>query len=158
EHDDLKVEFAGWTPVFRQFGNCGQHPQFEHTAEPPPGYRFVCSGVPGMLDPPGPWARRIRRLLRHIGHGLLAIALMIRSLAGAFWGTAGFAARARWRVLVAAIRLVGTLWRNGVPLFPVFRFMRSRHWQSQVLLARRPGLVFLPSVPFTFGQNPWVIE
>ena len=39
----VPVEFTGWLPVFLNFGNCGTHPQFAHTQEPPPGYRFVRS-------------------------------------------------------------------------------------------------------------------
>src|SRR4051812_36835253 len=37
------VEFAGWLPVYESSGNCGKHPQFAHTGDPPPGYRFTCS-------------------------------------------------------------------------------------------------------------------
>src|SRR5262249_1962194 len=29
---------------------------------------------------------------------------------------------------------------------------------SQILLGRPRGLVFLTSMPYTYGQNPWVIE
>ncbi len=38
------IEFGGWLPAFKLFGNCGAHPQFAHTAEPPAGYCFVNSG------------------------------------------------------------------------------------------------------------------
>ena len=44
----VAVEFAGWLPCFAFFGDCGRHPQFSHTDEPPPGYRFVRS------EPAGP--------------------------------------------------------------------------------------------------------
>lgn len=52
------VEFAGWLPVFRQFGDCRAHPQFAHTNAPPPGYglvrapvmrRWSCPARPGLL-------------------------------------------------------------------------------------------------------------
>jgi glycosyltransferase involved in cell wall biosynthesis len=156
--DCLPVEFAGWAPVFRQFGNCGRHPQFEHTTEPPPGYQFTCSGIPGKIGQPSRWRKRVRRLWAGVSQAILALWLLRSSLVGVFWGSAGFAPRARWRVLVAVTRLFCTLLRNGARLGPIVRFLRSRHFQSQVMLARRPGLLFLPSVPFTYGQNPWVIE
>ena len=37
------VEFAGWLPIFGTSGNCGSHPQFKHTGNPPAGYRFTRS-------------------------------------------------------------------------------------------------------------------
>ena len=37
------VEYAGWLPVFKNFGNCGTHPQFGHIDLPPAGYYFVRS-------------------------------------------------------------------------------------------------------------------
>ncbi len=37
------VEFLGWLPTFKWFGNCGAHPQFGHTELPPHGYKFVRS-------------------------------------------------------------------------------------------------------------------
>ena len=39
----IPIEFAGWLPCFREFGNCGRHPQFAHAGAPPAGYRFVSS-------------------------------------------------------------------------------------------------------------------
>ena len=47
----VPVEFAGWLPVYAISGNCGQHPQFKHTNEPPPGYRFTCSAPPPWSKP-----------------------------------------------------------------------------------------------------------
>jgi glycosyltransferase involved in cell wall biosynthesis len=40
----------------------------------------------------------------------------------------------------------------------VLRFLRTRHYQSQLLLGKNRGLVFLTSMPYTFCQNPWVLE
>jgi glycosyltransferase involved in cell wall biosynthesis len=62
------------------------------------------------------------------------------------------------RVLAAMIRLFVTLRRHGARTIPILRFLRSRHYQSQLLLARYRGLVFLPSIPHTYGQNPWIVE
>src|SRR5262245_24118846 len=35
----VSVEFAGWLPIYELSGNCGRHPQFVHTANPPAGYQ-----------------------------------------------------------------------------------------------------------------------
>jgi glycosyltransferase involved in cell wall biosynthesis len=56
------------------------------------------------------------------------------------------------------VRLFVRLLCSGAGLRPVLRFLLTRHYQSQLLMARSPGLVFLTSMPFTYGQNPWVIE
>ncbi len=56
------------------------------------------------------------------------------------------------------LRLFVSLLWHGAGLLPTLRFLRSRHFQSQVLLADSPGLVFLTSMPYTYGQNPWIIE
>ncbi|MFQ3651525.1 MAG: hypothetical protein SNJ75_14455, partial [Gemmataceae bacterium] len=39
----VPIEFAGWLPAFRTFGNCGQHPQFRHINYPLEGYHFTYS-------------------------------------------------------------------------------------------------------------------
>ena len=44
--DKAPVEYAGWLPIYEKSGDCGRHPQFAHTGEPPPGYRFTCSAPP----------------------------------------------------------------------------------------------------------------
>ncbi|MDP3789798.1 MAG: glycosyltransferase, partial [Candidatus Omnitrophota bacterium] len=41
--ESVAVEYAGWLPTFRHFGNCGRHPQFAHIEVPPEGYRFILS-------------------------------------------------------------------------------------------------------------------
>src|SRR5262249_30838311 len=41
---------------------------------------------------------------------------------------------------------------------PALRFVRSRHFTSQLMLPRRPRLLFFTSVPYTYSQHPWVIE
>jgi glycosyltransferase involved in cell wall biosynthesis len=49
------------------------------------------------------------------------------------------------------------LWRGCHP-WAVIKYLRSRHYPSQVMLPRRPSLLFLTSIPYTYGQYPWVIE
>jgi len=159
--DRFPVEFAGWLPVFYWSRNCGRHPQFEHTAQPPAGYRFTCSAPPEKRW--SPWPGRIRRLFRSVARVILVPIVLVRSLAGVFYGSAGFAPRARLRVVAAVIRLFCTLLRKGAWPGAIIRFLRSRHFESQVLIAqcdaeRGSGLVFLPSMPFTYGQDPWMIE
>jgi glycosyltransferase involved in cell wall biosynthesis len=154
----VPVEFAGWLPVYKFAGNCGRHPQFQHTADPPAGYRFTCSAPPAVSKLPGRWARLGRRLvgmLRRLGAGLAAA---VRPLFAFFRPARGVTLRARWRVLAALVRLFVTLRARGCNLFAVARFLQTRHLQSQLLLGDRRRLVFLTSIPHTYNQNDWVIE
>jgi glycosyltransferase involved in cell wall biosynthesis len=153
----VPVEFAGWVPIFEHAGNCGRHPQFKHTASPPAGYRFTCS-APLRNRTPSLWDTRLAPLCRRLGHVLKKLPWLMRPLFGVFRGTPGVERRDRLRVFVSMVRLFFTLRRGGARLGPVLRFLRSRHYQSQLMLGKRRGLVFLPSMPHTFGQNPWVVE
>jgi glycosyltransferase involved in cell wall biosynthesis len=124
-----QIEFAGWLPAFEKFGQCGTHPQFGHTEVPPVGYTFVQSG-----PPPQPrqglagWKRRGGNAVRRIKVGLAMVRLFVRSVAG------------------------------GARIIETIKFLRSRDLPSQLLLPRHSRLLFLTSVPFTYGQDPWVIE
>ena len=152
------VEFAGWLPIYTVSGNCGKHPQFTHTGSPPPGYRFARTGP--RLDPPRPtfWQRRVSPLLAKAGRAWRT-----------FWGIArlpwafvrperGVTLATRWWVFVALVKLVVLLLRRGCKPLAVVKFVQSRHLRSQLLMGDRRELVFLTSMPYTFGQNPWVIE
>jgi hypothetical protein len=154
---NVPVEFAGWLPVFEVSGNCGRHPQFKHTTEPPPGYRFTHSAPPKRFGPSF-WERRLTPILAGVCRVAAALWLLVRPFTGVFRGGAGFRPRARMRVLAAIVRLYLQLRRRGARLGPVLRFLRSRHYQSQLLLADQRGLVFLTSMPYTYGQNPWLVE
>jgi glycosyltransferase involved in cell wall biosynthesis len=70
----------------------------------------------------------------------------------------GVSIRARVRVFTAIVKLLGTLLRQGCDPRAIAKFIQTRHMQSQLLLGDKKELVFLTSMPFTFGQNPWVIE
>jgi glycosyltransferase involved in cell wall biosynthesis len=153
----VPIEFGGWVPIFEHAGNCGRHPQFKHTANPPPGYRFTCS-APLQKHGCSLWDRKIAPVLHRVGQILRRIPWLLRPLFGVFRRTPGISPRARWRVLAAMVRLIFTLRRRGARLGPILRFLRSRHYQSQLMLAHHRGLVFLPSMPHTYGQNPWVVE
>jgi glycosyltransferase involved in cell wall biosynthesis len=156
------VEFAGWLPIFAISGNCGAHPQFKHTASPPAGYRFTRSA---------PIESRTPRPVRGFDLVLAACGALSRKLVKTL-RTAVLAARVPFtfvlprrgvtlasRVLVfkAFVRMAAMLLYRGCRPGPVFRFLQTRHLQSQLLLGRK-DLVFLTSMPYTFGQNPWVIE
>jgi len=143
------IEFAGWLPVFREFGNCGCHPQFAHADDPPAGYRFVHSGTAPDADP----ALVARRAAQ--ARGILLGLRPLVTLAGNFcrWGPS----KCLRLLLTLARLLVALLWR-GSSLGPVLRFLHSRHFSSQIMLPRKARLVFLTSVPYTYGQHPWVIE
>jgi glycosyltransferase involved in cell wall biosynthesis len=156
--DAVPIEFAGWLPIFTHSGNCGQHPQFQHTAHAPAGYRFTCSGRPLRRTRPGRWRRRANWLLEQVTGALWALRLLVQPFFRVFRAGARVGPRARLRVLGALLRLFVTLRRRGARLGPVLRFLRTRHFHSQVLLARYRGLVFLPSIPYTYNQNPWVVE
>jgi glycosyltransferase involved in cell wall biosynthesis len=155
--DATPVEFAGWLPAFALSGNCGRHPQFKHTTNPPPGYRFTCSAPPKSLEP-SLWKRTVDFLLVLATQILQQAYWLVRPSFGVFrWGS-GVALRDRLRVLAAGCRLFVALRRSGARLGPMLRFLRTRNYQSQLQLSRCRGLVFLPSMPFTYGQNPWVVE
>jgi glycosyltransferase involved in cell wall biosynthesis len=117
------VEFIGWLPVFKQFGNCGSHPQFLHIDRPPLGYQFCESGP-------------ARNSLLDAGRVLL----MLRKLAK------------------AAIKIGSASVAQGVSLLAVWKFLKSRGLKGQFTLPLHARLVFLPSVPYTLGQDNWVIE
>lgn len=153
----VPIEFAGWLPIFEYSGNCGRHPQFQHTIIPPAGYRFTCS-VPQPKHGPSIWQRSIGRLRERANRIREQVRLLFRPILGIFRGVSGVGPYARFRILAAIIQLFFTLRRGGGKLGPIFRFLQSRHYQSQLLIARHRGLVFLPSVPYTYGQDPWIVE
>jgi glycosyltransferase involved in cell wall biosynthesis len=151
----VPVEFAGWLPIYEFSGNCGTHPQFTHTADPPAGYRFTCSEPPKRLSRWQVWGRL---LCKFGGQALRRVGQCVRPLLGVFRGGPGTTLRDRGRVFAALVRLCFALLFRGARLIPVLRFLQSRHYQSQVLLARHRGLVFLTSMPYTYNQDPWLIE
>lgn len=155
--DAVPIEFGGWLPIFECSGNCGRHPQFKHTANPPPGYRFTCS-APFRKHAPSLWQRSLGRLLEQVGWIVQKLVLLMRPFFSAIRGASGVTPRDRFKVFAAMFRLLFSLRRSGARLIPALRFVKSRHYPSQLLLARYRGLVFLPSMPYTYGQNPWLIE
>ena len=115
------VEFVGWLPVFRRFGDCGRHPQFIHTTQPPQGYYFRESGPNRSLNP---------------GRTLFMLVKLVTR-------ATGLAARA----MIA-----------GARPSQILRFLATRGLREQLALPMRPQLVFVPSVPYTLGQDNWLIE
>ena len=153
----VSVEFAGWLPIFEFSGNCGRHPQFTHTATPPLGYRFTRSMPAEKYRLPF-WYTKAGIFLRRVGRAVWRLRLLARPFRGIFRRGRRLPLRDRWRTLLAVVRLFFVLWRGGAKTLPTLRFLQTRHFQSQVLLAKHRGLVFLPSMPYTFNQNPWVVE
>jgi glycosyltransferase involved in cell wall biosynthesis len=153
----VPIEFAGWLPIFEFSGNCGQHPQFAHTAEPPAGYSFTCSSPPGHLDPTAD-PQRAGRLLRGASRILTGLWWFARPFVAVVRSCSQFKLRDQIRVLAAIMGLFVILLRKGAKLRAIFRFLQSRHFHSQLLLAHYRGPVFLTSMPYTYGQNPWVVE
>lgn len=151
------VEFGGWLPVYIGSGNCGAHPQFGHTQTPPTGYRFTRAG----RTPPVEFGL-LTQMIAVAGPRVLkwwfAVGAMLRFPFAFVRPRAGVSLGARWRVLVALLGLFWMLLRKGCGAWASFRFVVSRHLQSQLLTGDRHDLVFLTSMPYTFGQNPWLIE
>lgn len=152
-----RVEFAGWLPIFEYSGNCGRHPQFTHTSQPPPGYRFTWSAPPKKKKP-----SRLEKIVSAAGTGLkkrlAKLGQLLRPPFALFRTGANCGIRGRWRVLTAVIRQFFALRRAGAGVGPILRFLQSRHFHSQLMLADCRGLAFLTSMPYTFGQNPWMVE
>src|SRR5207244_3586123 len=101
-----------------------------------------------------PWLGLAQRAVQ----GVRACARLFRPLLAFLRPRPHVSIGTRVRVLLAIVRLFTTLLRHGCKLGPTLRFLQSRHLQSQLLLGECRGPVFLTSMPFTFGQNPWVIE
>jgi glycosyltransferase involved in cell wall biosynthesis len=155
--DAVPVEFAGWLPVYEFSGNCGQHPQFTHTADPPPGYRFTRSS-PTPRRGPSAWDRCGRVLGKAALAALGALAALARLLGALVRGGPGGSPRAGLRAFACLTWQFFAFLRAGARVVPTLRFLRSRHFRSQVLLADQRGLVFLTSMPYTYNQGPWVVE
>lgn len=151
------IEFAGWLPVFARFGNCGKHPLFAHTHSPPAGYRFVKSRprLGGVNTSTFPGRMKLLRWLAALGRGLAAVWNPLASVAR---NAVRFGPAACASALSDAARLVRQARRQGGTFRSTLRFVHSRHFESQILLPRRTDLLFLTSVPYTYGQRPWVIE
>ncbi len=144
------VEFTGWLPVFERFGNCGTHPQFAHTRNPPAGYRFVQSR-PSQGGASSGRASRLAALGRRLWVRVSPVLSLLRNAVR--YGPVPCV-----RVLAAAARLFVRSRRQGGKVGPTLSFLHSRHFQSQLMLPRDADLLFLTSVPYTYGQRPWVIE
>ncbi|MBF0344430.1 MAG: glycosyltransferase [Nitrospirae bacterium] len=125
-----EVEYGGWIPIFKKFGDCGNHPQFRHLETSPDGYKFIYSKnkidrKQGLVNL---WWIRLLKLFR-----LLLLVIPVLKL-----------------FFASLIR--------GAKLKPIVEFLRNRGIRSQLMVPLSSNLVFLPSVPFTYGQTPWVME
>jgi len=83
---------------------------------------------------------------------------LFRSVMGVFRGAPHVPLRDRLRLFAALARFTLSQLFHGARPVALARFVHTRHFLSQLLLAPNRGLVFLTSMPYTFGQNPWVIE
>ena len=155
--DAVPVEFAGWLPIYEFSGNCGRHPQFAHIADPPAGYRFTCSAPPTHLKL-SRWTKAVRYYHIYKNQAFARVSSLIRPLFAFFRPSRHIGLRARWNVLVALLRMLVALLGSGARPRAILRFLQSRHLQSQLLLGDNRNLLFLTSMPYTYGQNPWVIE
>jgi glycosyltransferase involved in cell wall biosynthesis len=149
------VEFAGWLPCFRFFGDCGHHPQFAHTEAPPDGYQFVCSNPKAVPRAAGrPRGGLLAPALR-----LLRIAwLVLRPIGSVLHHAQTIGVWQSLQTLACVVRLFFMLRRARCKIAPTVQFLRTRHFPSQVLVPPSSTLMFLTSIPFTFNQRPWVVE
>lgn len=150
------VEFAGWLPIYSVSGNCGAHPQFQHTGNPPPGYRFTRSAPPAQNRPSRPLSR-LSRIAHKLAKAARTAFYAARVPLTFVLPREGVTLAARALVFAAFVRLLFALLLRGCKPGAVLSFLQTRHLQSQLLLGKQE-LVFLTSMPYTFGQNPWVIE
>lgn len=151
--DAAPVEFLGWLPTFKWFGNCGAHPQFGHTELPPDGYRFVRS----RPEVPKPAAKRSQGPSLAWKAWRLAT-LPFRCAKGMVLNLRQFGIVQCVATLFSCLKLVVQLMRKTGLVKPTLRFVHSRHFRSQVMAPRKAELAFLTSLPQTYGQVPWVIE
>lgn len=133
------VEYAGWLPAFEKFGNCGKHPQFGHLDFPPKGYKFVSSNA-GIIKN---WFEFRKKPAKNCDKLFLLIPL--------------FAIRL-FSLIPSILSLSFNSLKNGAKIGNIIDFFKTRHLISQLLLPRHLNLVLLPSVPYTYGQNPWLME
>ncbi|MBN9118165.1 MAG: glycosyltransferase [Planctomycetes bacterium] len=152
------VEFAGWLPIYKVSGNCGAHPQFKHTGAPPAGYRFTRSAPPPSKRPrQGRVSKALARANEKFRKLTRSIFYAARVPFNFVLPRRGVSLTARVLVFTAFVRLLFTLLWKGCRPGAALSFLQTRHLQSQLLLGKQE-LVFLTSMPYTFGQNPWVIE
>lgn len=148
------VEFLGWLPTFKWFGNCGAHPQFGHTELPPAGYKFVRS-QPNTKPKAGLIIAKKPGFFTKLGR---LLTLPFRSARGFVLNIREFGVMQCAVTLAACLRLLVYLLRKTKLVVPTLRFVHSRHFRSQVMAPRKAELAFLTSLPQTYGQHPWVIE
>lgn len=127
------VEYAGWLPSFKKFGDCGNHPQFMHTDLPPEGYRFTFSlPTENSLSNEDDFKKRL----------FSRIDLLARET----------------QINIAISKFIISALLRGCKLRAIVEFLKSRGRRDQLLLKRKQNLVFLTSVPYTLNQHPWIIE
>jgi glycosyltransferase involved in cell wall biosynthesis len=153
----VPVEFAGWLPIFKKFGDCGTHPQFAHVNNPPAGYRFVQS-VPSAKNPRPQGGYRWFNPLIWVAVLFRSLAALLRPLHAVLINCWLFGPVRCFLVLCTFLRLYWQFIQLGAGIRQAFQFLRSRHFRSQLLLPSNSELVFLTSVPYTYGQKPWIIE
>ena len=155
QREPYPVEFAGWLPCFRFFGDCGHHPQFSHTEAPPDGYRFVRSNPHSEADPAAVSDGKGSRAAMGI---LNAVWLLLRPIGSVLRHAQTIGMGQTLQTLVCVVRMFFMLRWAGCKIAPTVQFLRTRHFPSQVLVPPGSTLMFLTSIPFTFNQRPWVIE
>ena len=139
EATELKpIEYAGWLPVYRAFGDCGSHPLFD-LENPPSGYVWTRSIPTDLKELSFVDVRNKNKLIFTYIYQIFK-----KSFSNKF-------------IIVSFFRLLITLSRKNVPLRDSCLFFLSRDLYSQLLLPKN-SLIFFPSIPLTFNQNKWFLE
>lgn len=125
----ISIEYGGILGSFSRFGNCGFHPQFVHMSEPPSGYKFI---YPESFRNDLIGKKYLTRKLLFLKHSCF--------------------------IFISILKFIFLASAKNASLSCILRFLKSRDIKMQFLFSKKQNLVFLPSVPFTLGQYPWVIE
>ncbi|MFQ3651167.1 MAG: glycosyltransferase family 4 protein, partial [Gemmataceae bacterium] len=159
----VPIEFAGWLPAFRTFGNCGQHPQFRHINYPLEGYHFTYSQPPALDEMDSSAVSQSTKLkeadLIGLEKVLRAVLIPWRSLVALATVAPGVGWVDRCRTLWAAARLYSRFRAAGCSRLAALQFLYTRHLTSQYWLTSQvKNPAFFTSIPYTFNQLPWFIE
>ncbi|MFM7148458.1 MAG: hypothetical protein ACKO23_01320, partial [Gemmataceae bacterium] len=147
------LEFVGWLPVFQLFGNCGRHPLFHHIRQPPRGFKFLQTGA----DQKSCGTSNLGCIRRSILRVEKAMAALVRTGSSLIRHAIERGVIRCVMVLGQAISLLVKLVLRGRSPLAATRFVLSRHFESQIQVPSG-AILYLSSVPYTFGQQPWLIE
>lgn len=132
------IEFAGWLPAYKAFGDCGSHPLFD-LGSPPFGYVWTRSIPTDFKEIALVDVKKKNKLVFKYVYEVLK-----KLFSNKF-------------IIISFFKLFIVLFKKNVSLKDSFLFLLSRDPYSQFLLPR-DSFIFFPSIPLTFNQNKWFLE